>query len=64
MVPTDTPADNLKICERKDVTHVVTGLTYGMDAYFSFKKEAKSQGSRERIEGELKVLKLFNDKHN
>ena len=55
MIPSDTPINNPKICEMKGVTHVVTAITYGMDAYFEFKKQANSNKNRESIEGELKV---------
>ena len=55
MLPSDTPLDNLEVCKLKSVTHVVTALTYGMDAYFAFKKDAKLSKDVEKIKGELKV---------
>ena len=57
MMPSDTNISNPKICTMKGVTHVVTAITYGMDANFEFKKHAKSSYDREKIEGELKVYK-------
>ena len=58
MIPIDTPKNNANVCAMKGVTHVVTGITYGMDAYIAFKKQSTSTSSREKIEGELKVKSL------
>ena len=55
MLPTDTAIDNAHICRMKGITHVVTSITYGMDAYMTFKKEDKTKKSKEIIAGELKV---------
>ena len=55
MLPSDTPIDNLRVCKLKSITHVVTALTYGMDAYFAFMKDAKSSSQMEKIQRELKV---------
>ena len=59
MLPSDTPLDNLNVCKLKTVTHVVTALTYGMDAYFAFRKDAKSSSQMEKIKGELKVSQFI-----
>ena len=58
-MPSDTPIDNLRVCKRKDVTHVVTSITYGVDAYFTYTKQAHSTDSFQLVKEQLKVGLLF-----
>ena len=50
ILPTNIQLDDVNVCKLKEVTHVVTEITYGMDAFFAFKKTVKSSSSKERIE--------------
>ena len=54
-IPTHTPLNNINLCKMKGFTHVVTGITYGMDASFDFQRIVKNDESFENIEGELKI---------
>ena len=54
-MPTSIAPDDKTLCDRKDITHVVTGLEYGMSAVFDFKKNLKSTENKEEIEGKLAV---------
>ena len=50
ILPTEVKLDNINVCKLKEATHVVTAITYGMDAFFAFKKTVKSDSSKERIQ--------------
>ena len=55
VMPTSVVPDDKTLCERKDITHIVTGIRYGMAAVFDFKKIVQSSESKEDIEESLKV---------
>ena len=54
-LPTATAKDYNDVCSLKGPTHVVTSIAYGMDAHFVFKKTAKTDESREKLAGSLKI---------
>ena len=54
-MPAETPLSNIQLCKRKDITHIVTRVEYGMSANFDFRTERASEETREEIEGKLKL---------
>ena len=41
IIPADTLKSNIQLCKRKNITHIVTGITYGMSVYFDFRQERR-----------------------
>merc|ERR1712159_37304 len=55
ILPASITKDYNDLCSLKGPTHVVTSIKYGMDAYFTFTKTAKTHESKEKVSGSLQV---------
>jgi len=54
-IPKNTPNMDSALCSSRDHTHVITSVTYGLDANFIFKYLLSDRESKENIYGELSL---------
>jgi hypothetical protein len=56
LLPFEVGKDNIHLCETKQATHVVTEITYGLNAYFLFEKSVYSKEEKKTVSGQLKAV--------
>jgi len=55
-MPSDVDVDNKMYCTQKDVSHVVSSVTYGLNAFFTFKKTTSNSKEKQEIQGTLQAM--------
>jgi len=55
-MPTSIDVNNKIYCTAKDVTHVVSSVTYGLNAFFNFRKTVSTSSERQELAGTLQAM--------
>jgi hypothetical protein len=56
LLPYEVGKDNINLCEKKQATHVVSEITYGLNAHFLFESSVYSKEEKREVSGHLKAV--------